>query len=226
MRRVISIALAAALLLAFAPSGMGALRGLSNSTLHSVGEAAPAGLTCSVKPSCGTGEVGIFRMSSTSNAHAGTIGGSAYGNVVCCSGAAGLGTSCSGTHATVLYLSSTDNAHVGTSGYPTQVCLSTTDPTVVCSEGGSCGYSQTCLATISDNSNAHVADCSSGGYSIKVCCYAGPVLPVGGVAEPPDVAGSGSGSSSPPYAALAGAAAGVVALLGAGGWYARRRWQM
>jgi len=47
--------------------------------------------------------------------------------------------------------------------------------------------------------------------------------PVGGIAELPDVAGSASGSSSPPYAALAGAAAGVVALA-AGAWYARRRW--
>ncbi|MCJ7490929.1 MAG: dockerin type I repeat-containing protein [Dehalococcoidia bacterium] len=53
-----------------------------------------------------------------------------------------------------------------------------------------------------------------------------PVAPaVGGVAELPEgelpSASTGSGSSSPPYAALAGAAAGVVALA-AGGWYARR----
>ena len=53
-------------------------------------------------------------------------------------------------------------------------------------------------------------------------CSAGGA--VGGIAEAPDAAGSGDGSSSPPYAALAGAAAGVVALA-AGGWYARRRWR-
>ncbi len=43
---------------------------------------------------------------------------------------------------------------------------------------------------------------------------------VGGIAEPPDVAESAGGSSSLPFA---GIAAGVIAL-GAGGWYARRRW--
>jgi hypothetical protein len=47
---------------------------------------------------------------------------------------------------------------------------------------------------------------------------------VGGEQEPPDVAGNaGSGGSSLPYAAIAGAAAGLI-VLGAGGWYARRRW--
>jgi len=47
--------------------------------------------------------------------------------------------------------------------------------------------------------------------------------PVGGIAEAPDVAAAAGSSPSRPYAALAGAAAGVV-VLAAGGWYARRRW--
>jgi hypothetical protein len=47
---------------------------------------------------------------------------------------------------------------------------------------------------------------------------------VGGIAELPDVGAAAGGSSSPPYVALAGAAVGV-ALLAAGGWYARRRWR-
>jgi hypothetical protein len=46
-----------------------------------------------------------------------------------------------------------------------------------------------------------------------------PYVPVGGIAELPDAAGS----SGPPYALLAGALAAVLAL-GAGAWYARRRW--
>jgi len=56
-----------------------------------------------------------------------------------------------------------------------------------------------------------------------------PSLTVGGVAELPDVAqtpAGQSGSSGPPYAVLAGAiaaAAGALAI-GAGAWYARRRW--
>jgi hypothetical protein len=54
---------------------------------------------------------------------------------------------------------------------------------------------------------------------------------VGGVVElvgsgwdAPAHAAEGSGSSSPPYAAIAGAAAAAVGALAAGGWLARRRW--
>jgi len=222
MRRA---ALFAALLLAVLA---GALRGywpLGSGSVSSAG-----GLTCSVRASCGAGEVAVFRMSGLANAHAGTATGSSYGNVVCCSGPAGLSNSCSGSYATVLRLWASDNAHVAEASgmtYTTQACLSATGTTISCQYASSCGSGYTCLATISGSTNAHVADCDgTNDYGTKVCCYAGPSVAVGGVAEPPDVAGSGSGSSSPPYAALAGAAAGVVALLVAGGWYARRRRQM
>jgi Tol biopolymer transport system component len=47
-------------------------------------------------------------------------------------------------------------------------------------------------------------------------------LPVGGIAELPDV----SGSSAPNYVPLAGLAAGALALLSAGAWFARRRSSM
>jgi hypothetical protein len=52
---------------------------------------------------------------------------------------------------------------------------------------------------------------------------------VGGTQGLPDTAESAaaaesSGGSSLPYAAIAGAAVGLVVVLGAGGWYARRRW--
>jgi len=55
------------------------------------------------------------------------------------------------------------------------------------------------------------------------------VTGVGGIQNLPDIAESAAaaessgGSSSLPYAAIAGVAAGLV-VLGAGGWYARRRW--
>jgi hypothetical protein len=220
MRRVIWVGLAAALLLAIAPALMGVFHGLSRST----SEAAPSSLECSVKASCSGSEVAVFRMESTSNAHAGTAGSPTYDNVVCCSGPAGLGTSCSGVHDTVLYLSGTDNAHVASSsGYPTEVCLSSSSEAAVdCIYGSSCGSQRSCLATISGSTNAHVADCDgTDDYATKVCCYAGPAIAIGGIAEPPDVAAAG-GSSSLLYTVLAGAAAAVV-VLAAGGWYARRR---
>jgi len=189
----------------------------------STGSASSAGgLVCSVKASCGEDEVAVFRMSSTSNAHAGTSGDSAYANVVCCGGVMGLGTSCGGTYDTVLTLSAVDNAHAASAGqYPTNVCLSADAETVDCWLGASCGPSYACLATISGTSNASVADCNgTDDYATKVCCYAGDPLPVGGLAELPEV----SGSSGPNYVALAGLAAAALVALSAGAWYARRRW--
>lgn len=56
-----------------------------------------------------------------------------------------------------------------------------------------------------------------------------PKLGIGGIAEAPDVdasalgATTSGGSSDTTYAVIAGIAAGAV-LLGAGGWYARKRW--
>jgi hypothetical protein len=223
MRRLISVGLAAALLLALGPAGMGMFRGL----LHSTTEASSSDLTCSVKASCGPGEVAVFRMSALANAHAGTAAGSSYGDVVCCGGVTGLSASCSGSYATVLRLSATDNAHVASSdlSYGTQACLSATGTAMNCRYASSCSSGYACLGTISGSTNAHVADCDgTNDYATKVCCYAGPAMAVGGVAEPPDAAGSASGSSSPPYAALAGAAVAAVAIA-VGGLYARRRWR-
>ena len=181
------------------------------------------GLACDVKTSCDVGEVEVFRMSATANAHAGTPSGSSYDYVVCCGGVDGLGTSCSGVHHGVLSLSATDNAHVASLGqYPTKVCLSAdTVEAVDCVYGADCSADYACLATISGTTNAHVADCDGlDDYATKVCCYAGAALPpVGGVAELPDAAGS-SGRN---YIALAGLAAAALVALTAGTWYARRR---
>lgn len=220
MRRLISVGLAAALLLALGPAGMGMFRGL----LHGTTEASSSDLTCSVKASCGAGEVAVFRMSGLANAHAGTLSDSTYSNTVCCSGPSGLSASCSGSYATVLRLSATDNAHAASiSGYPAEVCLSATGTAMNCQYASSCGSGYACLATISGSTNAHVADCDgSNDYGTKVCCAAGAAPAVGGIAEAPDAAGSASGSSSPPYA-IAGAAAAIV-VVAAGAWYARRRW--
>jgi len=192
----------------------------------STGAASSAGsLACSVKASCDAGEVAVFRMSSAANAHAGTPGGSSYGNVVCCGGVTGLGTTCSGMYDTVLTLSAADNAHGASAGqYPTNVCLSAPTQAVDCWLGASCGPGYSCLATLSRTTNAHVADCDgSGDYATKVCCYAGQTQPVGGTAELPAVA-EGSRSRSAVYIALAGAIAAGLLALTAGGWYAKRRW--
>jgi hypothetical protein len=216
------------ILLAVMPVLASAAKFISDNAIPRARSAPAEGdMVCAVRTSCDAGEVAVFRMESTSNAHAGTFDGSSYDNVVCCDGMAGLGTNCSGVHDTVLFLSATNNAHVASyGGYPEEVCLSTeTEERVTCRYRTSCGNDFACLATISGSTNAHVADCDGvDDYATKVCCYVGPPLPIGGIAEAPDAADSRSGSSSLPYAALTGAAAGV-ALLAAGGWYARRRWR-
>jgi hypothetical protein len=236
MRRLISVILAAALLLAAAPVALGLLHGLSRT--H--GEAASSSLACSVKTSCGEGEVAVFGMSGQANAHAQTAEAhpTTYDYTVCCVGPAGLSTSCSGSYATVLRLSAADNAHVASNDltYGTRVCLSATGTTVTCQYGSSCGSGYACLATISGttNTNAHVADCDgSGDYATKVCCAA-QAPAVGGVAELPNIGGAsgeeagapseGSGWSAGSYAGLAGGVAAAAVLIGVGGWYARRRW--
>jgi hypothetical protein len=237
MRRLISVGLVVALLLALAPAAMGVLRGLP----WSHGEAASSTLTCSVKGSCDTlaGEVPVFRMSGLANGHAQTAAGTTYANVVCC-GPTGLGTSCSGTFDTVLWLSAADNAHAAEAsqtGYATQVCLSAASGTVDCQYGSSCntGAGYVCLATISGTTNAHVADCDgTNDYPTKVCCAAGAAPAVGGIAEIPALSGTSPGEAGAPavgsgwsvgaYAALAGVGAAAAAAIAAGGWYARRRW--
>jgi len=175
MRRLISVGLAAALLLAVAPVALGLLYGLSRG--H--GAAASSSLTCSVKTSCtGPGEVAVFRMSSLTNAHAETAAGTTYGNIVCCSGVTGLTASCALPHTTVLRLWAATNAHVARASetsYTTEACLSAPSTTITCQYGSSCdaGAGYVCLATMSGAgvTNAHVADCASA-YSTKVCCAA------------------------------------------------------
>ena len=57
---------------------------------------------------------------------------------------------------------------------------------------------------------------------------AGILLPVGGIAEYPQLApkaAAGEHGSSASSGALAGAVVGGAVMLAAGGWYARRRWR-
>ncbi len=141
-----------------------------------IGFASPDGeLTCTVKPSCDVGEVDVFRMSDVTNAHAQTADShpTTYPYTVCCQGPPELSNACSGyDYASVLTLSADDNAHVASDGgYPIDVCLSAPNRDMDCQYGTTCPTDYTCLATISDTTNAHVADCDGTlDYDIKVCC--------------------------------------------------------
>jgi len=117
----------------------------------------------------------VFKMSAVTNAHAELPGQTNYNNYVCCSGVAGLGTSCSGNYDTVLKLSGITNAHIEKdtqANYTNSVCLSVpTGSTIVCDYATTCatlGPDYTCVASISGDTNAHVGDCTA--YTTKVCC--------------------------------------------------------
>ncbi|UCH87575.1 MAG: hypothetical protein JSU97_04115 [Dehalococcoidia bacterium] len=141
--------------------------------LNTTSAAAPTGnLTCSVKASCDAEEVEVFRMFSTTNAHAGTPAGSGYGWSVCCGEVCHLSTDCSDVNDTVVTLSADDNAHVAADGsYGTQVCLSVPYGVADCTHGPSCAEGYECVATVSGDNNAHVADCDgTDDYGTKVCC--------------------------------------------------------
>lgn len=142
---------------------------------------AQAQLTCSFSATgCAGGEVSVFRASALKDAHAELPSESAYTYDVCCSDPSKtLKNTCDGVegvdYAVVLRLSSATNAHVEEntlSTYTQQVCLGTASQGI----SAACTYttgicSDTCVATISATTNAHVADCDgTDDYSIKVCC--------------------------------------------------------
>lgn len=131
-----------------------------------------AALSCKVDASCAGAT--LFKISAASNAHAEMPDQSNYNHHVCCeSPGFAVGNSCAApTNAVVLKLSAVTNAHVeknSFSNYPNNACLSMPSNTQLsCQYASSCAQDYTCLASISADTNAQVADCS--GYAIKVCC--------------------------------------------------------
>jgi hypothetical protein len=135
-----------------------------------------AGLSCTVTTVCNSPSVVVFRMSSTTNAHAELPNQSNYSQLVCCSGIAGLGNSCSGINTTVLKLASTTNSHVEENSgitYTNNACLSVSAGYTfsVGYVSGSCSGYDTALASISNaGGNAHMG--TSSVYTTEVCASA------------------------------------------------------
>ena len=134
-------------------------------------------LNCQVATACSNAT--IFKISSTTNAHAEVPSSTNYAYGVCCQGSGfAVGNSCS-TGISVLKLSAATNAHVqipSVNTYANDVCLSSPPAVLI-----SCAYTtqdcisagyDTCVATIPANTNAHVADCTTDPYQTKICCKA------------------------------------------------------
>jgi len=132
-----------------------------------------AALSCVVRNTdCNPGEVCVFRMFSTSDAHTGTCSGSSYTYRVCCSvssGALSLDASCS--QAGVISLHSTDDSHVekyGLGNYNNDICLSYSLGTISCYYSNNCG-GDTCLASMYQDTDSHVGDCNYNPAK-RICC--------------------------------------------------------
>lgn len=132
-------------------------------------------LSCSITTSAACNQTKIYRMSSTSNAHAekANQANSNYdANVVCCTNVIGLGNACAGTFNTALKLSSTSNAHVqqnNLGSYSDSACISVPagGSVTIGYQDTNCNGFDTTLGSISSTSNAHVGDVNA--YTRKVC---------------------------------------------------------
>ncbi len=129
-------------------------------------------LLCEVVTNCNNTD--IFHISNKTNAHAELSNNSNYAYEICCNDTNGLniGTSCTGEHFTLLHLSNQTNAHVelnNESNYNDfTVCINSSDGLFNCSYETSCNNYDTCIASVSGSTNAHVGNCTD--YTTKICC--------------------------------------------------------
>lgn len=139
-------------------------------------------LDCQVTTSCPY--TTLFRMSFLTDAHSESHNSSDYLYSVCCRHPYYvLNNSCqSGT--VVVKLSNTSDAHTEFpslpnefANYTTDICLSSQSRNFECAlvddadypDCISAGY-ETCVATLSAESDAHAGDCETDPYQLKVCC--------------------------------------------------------
>ena len=134
-------------------------------------------LSCQVEQtSCSSGYSDILHMSNSTNAHAELANESNYDYKLCCKDTGEQGTSisssCSGT--TYLKLSDSTDAHVEKateSNYTNNACVYSADATFNCGyQSSNCNGWDTCMASISGDDNAHIADCTTDPYTTRVCC--------------------------------------------------------
>lgn len=139
-----------------------------------------ADLSCTTRNgACNVGEIELFQMSSTANAHA-AIAGGPYPEKVCCSDdIVALGNDCGAAESVVvLKLSNTTNAHVEEgvqTNYSNNVCLSVLSGSISCSYKPSapgCDMGEACVAILDNATNSHVNRCGGAASGTSICCSA------------------------------------------------------
>src|SRR3989344_4303347 len=128
--------------------------------------------SCSIKSSCGAGEITLASVAATQDAHI-SKDITKFLFKLCCSGTA-ISNSCdvvatSRDSLADLYL--LDDSHVDPGPQANSICLSTTDNSNVdCRiSGATCNSNEACVLSLYQGADSHVADCSIT-LSNKVCC--------------------------------------------------------
>jgi hypothetical protein len=158
------------------------------------------GMSCEVAASCQAGYYDLFHMYALADSHAELYNESDYTNKVCCK------SNYAGTYLTanyseeqgsvwvILHLKNETNSHVETRNHSSYnisvpINLNATAYVLNCSYKYSCGDEETCVATLKQENNSHVADCTTAnGYSLKICCgiTEDTTFPVVNLVGPPD----------------------------------------
>ncbi|MBI2130048.1 hypothetical protein HYU07_07525 [Candidatus Woesearchaeota archaeon] len=115
----------------------------------------------------------ILKMDELTGGHAGLWNSLTYANKVCYT--ASSGHSCAGSN-TVIRLSGSDNAHAEKNNMTTAAYSDVCFGNLVCAYAAACTGSYECIASISNNTNAHIGDCNA--YSEKICCRRGNGQPI------------------------------------------------
>ena len=129
-------------------------------------------LECFVTTACS--DTVVFKMHALSDAHAEIPSLINYDYKACCRSATDtLSNSCTGPDTIPLHLSANTDAHAEKntqSNFNVNACLSAAGGTVSCNYNANCLATETCLATMSADTDAHVADCVTQPYATKICC--------------------------------------------------------
>ena len=148
-------------------------------------------LRCYLTAACPVLFSKMFSLSSITNAHASQDPNDmAYTQKVCCNLTKGATLLNIGPNTVTCYnqdknmslkLSSPFNAHAeipdtATPYYSSNICLKTSEPGIsfLCrSTNGICDQiGETCVVSLSSDTNAHLESCISGNYPVKICCRA------------------------------------------------------
>ena len=137
--------------------------------------------------SCPGGFTKIYALSAQENAHVELPNESNYNVSVCCQDLAAanqIGIGSDGTG--VINISNFTNAHAETpisATYEVPVYINASNASIGCSINstgeGTCPTGFACMGTLSNDTNAHVSNCTSAGrYNITVCCSIGALITV------------------------------------------------